>query len=227
MLQLTPAYDIDMKRLLSLLFLLGILGLLPSKAYADCQPIYGGGETCTSYTFIVQKYVQVPGTNNYVSNLYSSGPNYSLSQTVNFRIDVINTGNLTISSISIVDILPQYLKFVSGPGTYNSNDRSLIFVVTNLGAGQTQSFYVNGQVYGSGVPQGITCVVNQVTGTDNNGNSSNSSSKYCIQRTISKVVTTPATGPEMLPLALLFPGALGGIILRKKSNKLDFRGGEK
>jgi hypothetical protein len=44
-----------------------------------------------------------------------------------------------------------------------------------------------------------------------------------------KIVTTPPTGPEMLPLLGLIPGALGGLMLRKKSNKINSinKGGEK
>jgi hypothetical protein len=40
------------------------------------------------------------------------------------------------------------------------------------------------------------------------------------------VKTTPATGPEMLPLFGLIPAALGGLFLRKKS-KHNIEGGEK
>jgi hypothetical protein len=79
----------------------------------------------------------------------------------------------------------------------------------------------------------MTCVVNQASATDTNGAGSFSSSQACIQNSTAvlpavTVKTTPATGPEMIPLALLFPGALGGIFLRRKSNKkLINEGGEK
>jgi hypothetical protein len=43
---------------------------------------------------------------------------------------------------------------------------------------------------------------------------------------VAKVKTTPPTGPEMLPLFALIPGALGGLYLRKKS-KYNIEGGEK
>jgi uncharacterized repeat protein (TIGR01451 family) len=217
-----------MKRALFSLLIVGILStlsVLPNKAFADCQALYGGGQTCTSYTFTVEKLVQVPGAGNFVDNLSINDPRYSLSQIVNFEIVVTNTGNSTISSITLTDTFPQFIQFVSGPGSFNSNNKVLTFAVNNLGAGQSQTFNVSGKVYGSGVPQGITCVVNQVSGVDNNGNTNNSSSQLCIQRT-AKITTTPPTGPEMLPLMALIPGALGGIFLRKKS-KHNFEGGEK
>lgn len=217
-----------MKRVLFSLLTVGILGtlsVLPNKAFADCQALYGGGQTCTSYTFTVEKLVQVPGAGNFVDNLSINDPRFGLSQIVNFEIVVNNTGNSTISSITLTDTFPQFIQFVSGPGSFNSNNKVLTFAVNNLGAGQSQTFNVSGKVYGSGVPQGITCVVNQVSGVDNNGNTNNSSSQLCIQRT-AQVKTTPATGPEMLPLMALIPGALGGIFLRKKS-KHNLEGGEK
>jgi uncharacterized repeat protein (TIGR01451 family) len=226
-----------MKRVFISLLLFVALGFFAPKVFADCQILYGGGETCTSYNFYVQKFVQVPGTSNFVGNIYPGGPTYSLSQTVNFQIAVVNTGDSTISTITVVDTFPQFVSFVSGPGTFNSSNNTLTFVVNNLGAGQTQTFNVSGKIAGSGVPTGAPCIVNQVTGTDNNGNSSNSSSEFCIQNGVTPTLTpallpvvpvtkTPPTGPEMLPIALLIPGALSGLYLRRKS-KNGFGGGEK
>ena len=60
-----------MKRLLLSLFILSALTILPRPAYADCQALYGGGQTCTSYSFSLQKFVQVPGQSwgDFVNNL--------------------------------------------------------------------------------------------------------------------------------------------------------------
>jgi uncharacterized repeat protein (TIGR01451 family) len=226
-----------MKKFLFSLLVLGALSFLPTKAYADCQALYGGGQTCTSYTFTLQKFVQVPGQSNFVNNLSINDPRYSLSQTVNFEIVVTNTGSSNISSINIVDTFPQFVSFVSGPGSFNNSNNTLTFVVNNLNAGQSQTYNLSGKIANSGVPQGITCVVNQAAGTDNNGDTNTASSQLCITNVtnvtptpvilpVAKVKTTPPTGPEMLPLMALIPGALGGIFLRKKS-KHNLQGGEK
>jgi uncharacterized repeat protein (TIGR01451 family) len=226
-----------MKRLLLLsLFLFSALGFLPGKAYADCQTVYGGGQNCTYSSFSLQKFVQVPGQSNFVSNLYSNTP-FALSQTVNFQIVVTNTGSENLSSVTMVDTFPQFVSFVAGPGSFNTNNNTLTFVVNNLNIGQSQTFNVSGKVANSGVPLGTPCVMNQVAGTDNNGDTNAASSWFCIQNVINvtptpvllpvaQVKTTPPTGPEMLPLALLFPGGLAGLFLRKKS-KHNFKGGEK
>jgi uncharacterized repeat protein (TIGR01451 family) len=227
-----------MKKLFLSLLLLGALSFLPKTAYADCQALYGGGQTCTSYTFTLQKFVQVPGQSNFVNNLSINDPKYSLSQTVNFQIVVTNTGNSNISSVTIVDTFPQFVSFVAGPGSFNNSNNTLTFVVNNLNAGQNQTFNLSGKVANSGVPQGITCVVNQAAGTDNNGDTNTASSQLCITNVtnpaptpvilpVTKVKTTPPTGPEMLPLFALIPGALSGLYLRKKSKNSIVEGGER
>jgi uncharacterized repeat protein (TIGR01451 family) len=212
-----------MKKLLLSLFLLAALGVLPRAAYADCQTVYGGGQTCSN-TFSIQKAT-------------TNGSIFSMSQTVDFQITVTNTGSQTIPTITVVDTFPQFLNFVSGPGTFNSSNNTLTYVVNNLGSGQKQSVDVSGNISGSGVPAGI-CLVNKVLGTDNNGNTNTASSQFCIQNGVTptptqvllpvvKVTKTPPTGPEMLPIIALIPGALSGLYLRKKSKKSLIEGGEK
>src|ERR1035437_1128702 len=225
-----------MKKILFSLLLLGFTGFLPGRAYADCQTIYGGGQTCTYSSFSLQKFVQVPGQSNFVNNLYSDNP-FALSQTVNFQIIVTNTGSQDLSSVTVIDTFPQYVNFVSGPGSFNKNNNTLTFVVNNLNIGQSQTINLSGKISSSNVPQGIPCVMNQATGTDNKGDTNAASSWFCITNVVNvnpapvilpvvKAKTTPATGPEMLPLLALIPGALGGLFLRKKS-KHNIEGGEK
>jgi uncharacterized repeat protein (TIGR01451 family) len=229
-----------MKKLLLSVLLLGVLGAFTPKAYADCQPIYGGGQTCTSNNFTINKLVQMPNGSNYVDNLGFNDPRFSPSQIVKYELIVTNTGNSTIPTLNVTDNFPAYINFVSGAGSYNSNSKTLSFTVNNLGAGQNQKFNLTAQIADSKtVPVGVTCeqnntnnVTNRVTATDTNGVSDNDSSQVCIQNSTAvlpaaTVKTTPATGPEMIPLALLFPGALGGLFLRKKSKKSLSEGGEK
>lgn len=236
-----------MKKTLYTILITGLLisGLsFAPKAFAECQPIYGGGQTCTSYSFSIQKLVQVPGKGggSFVNSLSINDPKYSPSNNVSFQVVVTNTGSQTIPTITIVDQFPEFLGFVSGPGSYNASNKTLTFTVTNLGAGQsTTPFTIVGKIADEKTlptDQGIICPLNQVTGTDNNGLINSSSSQFCVQKgvlgtsvpqvfTAPKVVSTPATGPEMLPLLALIPGALGGFILRKKSYKTGFKGGEK
>jgi len=230
-----------MKKILFSLVLLGALSLFSTKAFADCQPIYGGGQTCTSYNFTINKLVQVPGKGggNFVDNLSINDPRYSPSQTINYELIVTNTSGNTIPTLNIKDTFPQYINYVSGAGSYDSNSKTLSFTINNLGAGQSQIINLQAQTADSKtVPVGITCVVNQASGDDTHGDTASDSSQACIQNSTAvlpttTVKTTPATGPEMIPLALLFPTALSGFLLRRKSkheivaqNAIE-RGGEK
>jgi uncharacterized repeat protein (TIGR01451 family) len=225
-----------MKKLLFSILFLGTFVALgataPSLTYADCQTLYGGGQTCTNFNFTVNKLVQIPNGSNFVDNLSVNDQKFSPSQTINYELIVTNTGNNSIPTLNVVDTFPQFINFVSGPGSFNSSNNTLSITVNNLGAGQSQTFNLKATTANSStVPQGITCVTNQVNATDPNNVTDSDSSQACIQNTVAPtptpvilpvvpVKTTPPTGPEMLPLALLFPGAIGGLFLRRKSKSV-------
>lgn len=208
-----------------------------SPAFADCQTLYGGGQSCPpSYNFSINKLVQVPGKGGgqFVDNLSINDAKYTPSQGISYEVIVTNTGGNTIPTLNITDTFPQFITFVSGVGNYNQNTNTLNFTVNNLEAGKSVTYVLNAKTAGANTlpsDQGIVCVVNQVSATDQNGQTQSDSSQACIQKavlaatqpvlTAPKMVTTPPTGPEMLPLALLVPGAIGGMFLRKKSKKMN------
>lgn len=209
---------------------------MPSKVLAECTQVYGGSQSCTSSNeFSVEKTVQTPVKGgSYVNNLSINDAKYSPTSVVSFKITVKNTGNQVIPTLNISDTFPQFLSFVSGPGNFDTNTKKLTFTVTNLQPGQTQIYDVTGKVAESNLmpsDQGVICLINQASATDNNGATNTSSSQFCVQKSVlgsseplvyttkGGITTTPATGPEMLPLISLIPGALGGFYLRKKSIK--------
>ncbi len=227
-----------MKKFIFISLITGFISLsLASSASAStsCQPIYGGGETCVQVGNIsINKTVQNPTTGSFVDNLSVNDPKYSPTSTVNFQITVTNTGSGNISSTTVKDTFPNYVTFVSGPGSFDSNSKVLTFTVGNLAAGASQTFDVSAKVADQNslpADQGVTCVVNQANATSNDNQQSSDNSQFCIEKPTSTtkgglkvfpapaVVTTPATGPEMLPLIGLIPGGLFGIFLRKKTNK--------
>jgi|SRR5581483_2322885 len=208
--------------------------LLPSfiiagKAYADgasgvpCTQIYGGN--CQPGTVTITKTVQDPQTKQFVNNLGANDDKFTPGSTVTFHIDVTNNGNTNLSSVQVVDTLPQYLSFVSGPGSYDANTRTLTDTIGTLNANQTQELTVVGKLATtSSLPgnQGTLCLVNQATATQN-GSTVMSTSQFCVALpTLSapqRVTTAPPTGPEALPLLGLIPTALAGLGLRKKASK--------
>jgi len=231
--------NLFMKKTINTLLLSGLLVAafaVTPKAFADCQEIYGGSQNCTtSYTFTVQKLVQNPGKGggNFVNNLSINDAKYAPNQVVNFKINVTNTSSQTIPTITIKDIFPQYLNFATGSGSFDTDSKTLSFTVENLKAKETRTYNVTGKIVdASAFPadQGTTCLINQANGTDSNGAVNASSSQFCVEKAVlgtsfpvyttkGGLVTTPATGPEMLPLIGLIPGGLAGFILRKKAIK--------
>jgi uncharacterized repeat protein (TIGR01451 family) len=235
-----------MKKLITVFALsLALFAFKPQAVSASCTPIYGGGESCSSYSFSIQKFVEKPGKGGggYVNNLSINDPKYSPSQNVNFQIVITNTGTETIPTLNIVDTFPQYLNFVSGHGDYDKDTKKMSFTISNFEVGKSISYTLVGKIADTNsLPndQGVICPINYVQATDSNGLMSSASSQFCVQKQVlaatvlqvlpvTPIKTTPATGPEMLPLALLFPGALWGLTLRKKSSRMSntLKGGNK
>ncbi len=238
-----------MKKLFSLITLMALILALSggfSPAFADCQPLYGGGQSCvTNFAFTINKMVQVPGKGGgqYVDNLGVNDPKYSPSQNVNYQIIVTNTGSQTIPTINVTDTFPQFITFVSGVGNFDKDTKVLTFNVSNLEAGKSVTYTLTAKTADANTlpNEGVICnetVKNNVQGIDNNGGVDSDSSQICVQKNVlgatpppvlptPKITSTPATGPEMVALLALIPGALGGLILRKKSKNIKVEGGEK
>ncbi len=228
-----------MKKITALLTTIVLTLVVGTTAYAagyGCQPIYGGGQTCvTQGNLLVNKTIQNPQTGDFVDNLTNStDPRFNPDQNVPFQVSVINTGDATIAQTTVVDTLPSFLTFVSGPGNFDSNTRKLTFTIMNLNPGEKRVFAIMAKVLSfSNIPVGITCdPVNQVSATAENGQTSNDVSRFCIEKgqlttkgglpifpVPQKQFTAPATGPEMLSLVGLIPAALGGFYLRRKTSK--------
>lgn len=210
-----------------------LFALLFSKpAFAgssNCQAIYGGGQVCPQITFSITKMVQSPTKGGqFVKNLTINDARFAPGQNVNFQITVQNTGSQDISKIDVVDTLPDFLTFVSGPGNFDQKTKQLTFSVQNLGAGQSMNFTFTAKVAdANSLPndKSVVCVTNQVTGASN-GITANDSSQLCIEKQVSQapqvfppkqMQQTPPTGPEMLPLLGLIPGGLAGFFLKRST----------
>lgn len=209
----------------------GIVTLTP-KAYADttCQPIYGGGQTCTSTSISIEKDVVNPVTNNDVHDLGINDPNFHPGDTVTFHITIQNTGTNNISSLTVKDIFPSVLQFVNGPGSFDNSSQTLTFQVGGLATNQSQTFTVMGTVRNPLPNNQSTCTVNQAIVTTNTNASAQDSSQFCVQAVSAgisptltpfatpQVISTPATGASPMWL-LLIPLSIGGYFLQKQTKR--------
>lgn len=216
-----------------------------ANANVICQPIYGGGETCIQIgNVFIDKTVQNPHSSSFVDNLEVNDPKYTPSSSVSFRISVTNKGGSAISKVIVKDIFPQFVNFVSGPGNFDANTKTLSFDVNNLKTGESRTFTLQGKIASSDQfpsSQEIICVVNQAMATSDDGQQSSDNTQFCIEKPVlgvtkgglkvapaPSITTMPATGPEMLSLLGLIPTGFLGFILRKKSfKKTAIVGGEK
>ncbi|MCL4354515.1 hypothetical protein M1349_03540 [Patescibacteria group bacterium] len=236
-----------MKRIYRFLILVALIAgfLILAKTFAladdtNCQPIYGGGQTCVNKGKIqLNKKVQKPGTDQFVENLSrDNDPRFAPNQSVSFQLFVTNTGEQTLGQVEVKDTFPQFVNFTSGPGDFDNNTKTLTFLVFNLNPNETRTFTIVGTtVDTNNLPgnQGITCVVNRAEAVSDN-NTSSDNATLCIEKvlptpapsvtkgglpvvTTPKITTTPPTGPEMLPLIGLIPAGIGGLFLRRKADK--------
>lgn len=201
---------------------------------SNCQVVYGGGEVCQEkIQFTIDKKVQRPTKGaDFVDNLSINDSRFQAGNTVTFKIRITNTGDKTIEKLNVVDTLPQYMTFLSGVGTYNSADNTVHYTISNLEKGSTNEQTLVVKVAdAANLPsnQGVTCLTNAVSATDNRGVSANDSSAFCVEKQIISSKPTPAvfesvpvkkipeTGPEMLSLIALIPAGLAGIAIRKKT----------
>ena len=235
----------DMKLFLKSLLILSVIAFaFPLKSYADtsCQPIYGGGQSCTtSNNIVIDKTVLNPQSNQFVNNLSINDPKYLPGLIATFQIAITNTGNKNISTIDVKDIFPQYVIFGAGAGTFDINTNTLSFSLTDLAPNETRKYSIVGRVFNAenipGTVGSVVCVVNQAIAMINNNNVSQDNSQFCIEKTaVASVVTTkggfpvlssvpttstPSTGPEALVLFGLIPTGITGLMLRKYANKKE------
>lgn len=242
-----PHRVIFMTKLVSIILVLSFVFLASlGSVFADtvCQPIYGGGQTCvTTGDILVNKTVNNPAIGQFVDNLGINDPKFSPGQQITFNIAVTNTGASTILQTKATDTLPPTLIYNSSTpaGAFDANSRTVTWVLDNLKANETRNLTVFGTIAdASKLAKDVTCdpdkTTNAVAATTNTGQTSTDFATLCIQKQVvtkgglpvfppPKVLTTPPTGPELIPLIGLLPAGIGGWFLRRKS--ILKQGGEK
>ena len=229
----------NIKNVLTTALITGAFLAAAGVSYADgssqCQIVYGGGQVCQQQIkFTIDKKVMQPTKGGgYVDNLTINDAHFQAGGNASFQITLTNTGSQTINQLTVVDTLPSYLTFVAGPGTYNADNHTITYTISNLEVGKSdQQTYTTAIADQKTLPQNqnVICLNNNVTGNDNNGDTASDTSSLCVENPVTptsvptpKVFGTippksvPNTGPEMLPLLGLIPAGLSGLFLRRKS----------
>lgn len=202
-------------------FAAGIIGIasVAAPVYADmCTTQYGGSTTCQSSDLTINKQVENPVTNVFVENLTTTDPTFGPGASIHYRLIIKNNSGETFNPVTVKDIFPPYVTFVSGPGTYDSGNNTLTFTLNNLIAGESRTVELVGKVVDANhfASKSLFCVTNVANVTANNRNDSDSA-QACLQNGTVTLNNLPVAGVDDLSLLLPFMGVgLGGFALLKK-----------
>jgi len=158
-----------------------------ANADVSCQPIYGGGQTCVSTgNILIDKKILNPKTQlGFVDNLGVNDERFQPDSTINFQINLTNTGHADIKHVDVKDQFPQYVVFTKGPGKFDANTKTLSFIVDDLKPNETRVFAVAGKIVSENrlpIDLGIVCSVSQATAVTSDAGTSQDNAQFCIQK---------------------------------------------
>jgi len=206
--------------------------IISPKVSAQCTTAYGGSVTCPAVNLVINKQVENPQTGAFVDNLDNPKftPAPSSKDLVTYRLIITNTSGSNIARVTVRDVFPQFINFVSGPGNFDNNTKTLTFELTSLTVGESRTFTVQGRIVPDNqIPSdiGIVCdarTTNTTTATADSGPSASDNARVCIERQVlggkvvitpAKITEVPATGINVLQLLALVPTALVGLTIRR------------
>lgn len=179
---------------LSLLFAGAMLATpVEAQQVSECRPLFGGGPSCIQNgDLTLDKKLRNPQTNEFIDHADITDPKFQAGQAVVFQLHVRNTSNRALNDVLVTDIMPQYITYTKGPGTYNRETNILTYSLEKLEAGQTQTLTVEGKVVAANaLPKtaGALCVVNQATATQGR-NTGSDNAQFCLQTPGSTIAQT-------------------------------------
>lgn len=195
------------KTLLSFSFaLLALVGSsVPAFADIVCQPVYGGGQTCTQVgPVVIDKKVANPTNGQFTDNLGVNDPKFAPDQSISFQISVTNTGSTVLSKITVADTFPFQVTNIAGPGSIN--DKTVTFDELNLNPNESRTRILSGKIVPTNqLPDGTICVINQAA-IFGNGQTRTDSAQFCIQKSVPVVtqVTQVITQPQTVVIPARF-----------------------
>ena len=208
--------NMKLKTLFASLIVLGSLAIAVPKAHADgCTNQYGAAVDCPTSNIVINKKVRYPtNVNLFVENLTSNDPAYSANDEVEYDVAVTNTSSVDFATVTVIDIFPSQVVFVSGPGRYEAAANKLTYELSDLKAGTTVHNRILVKVKDASVfpaNQALSCdIVNTVTATGPGGQSDQDTSALCVQTKVLGASTLPVAGFEDNVIMAIF-AAVGGM----------------
>lgn len=203
-------------------------GKTPAFADGTCTNQYGATVDCPTTNIVINKKVAYPGNPHlFVENLTSRDAAYSPNDEVEYDVAVSNTSNVNFATVTVIDVFPSQVVFVSGPGRYEANANKLTYEISDLAAGTTVHNRILVKVKDASVfpkNQDITCdIVNTATSTGPGGQSDQDTSSLCVQTKVLGTTTLPVAGFEdnMIILTFATIGAMGTLLFTIGKKRLS------
>lgn len=203
-----------------------LLSQKPVLSAVRCETQYGGEEVCVKIgELYIDKKVKNPETGLLVDNLFLGDPKFAPGQEVVFKLTIKNTGHEKFDKVHVRDVLPEFVEFVSGPGSYNSTLREVTFDIDDLDPDETSEFEIKAKVVNADklpANKDLICVVNYAE-VKNENESDKDTSQVCLEKKILGVVEIPVTGPDnwLIFSSLALLTALSGLALIRLARYLD------
>src|SRR3989338_8635645 len=186
------------------------------------EPVYGGGVIVSRPgELFIDKMVLNPATNVFVDHLGPTDPKYRPLQIITFEIRVENSGEETLSEVNVTDKLPDFVDYMSGPGTFNKDGKTVNFTVENLEPGESETFNIKARASHQAVlpeEKNVICPVNEVE-AETTDRQEEDKSQFCIEKEM-EVPQVPEAGADPIILSGLASALSLGYWLRKKSQKI-------
>jgi uncharacterized repeat protein (TIGR01451 family)/LPXTG-motif cell wall-anchored protein len=177
--------------------------------YADCEPIYGGGQNCVyNKSFRVTKDVRIVEDND--SEFKDKVTDVKKHETVEFRIKIKNVGEVEVDNMKMRDKLPDELERVSGDGLTEEWD--------DFEPGETKEFKIIAKIHSDEFDRENfdKCVVNKAELTFDGKFEGADTATVCFGK--GEVTELPSTGPGFDGIATGLAGlgltALGVLVKR-------------
>src|SRR3990167_10888624 len=117
----------------------------------SCTTQYGNGQygaPCVPIDVTINKQIKNPISLIFVENLGPSDDKFSPGAEVHFKLIVHNASSQDWSRVTVRDTLPQYLSYVAGPGSYDTNSKVLTTDLENVKVNESREIEILAKVDG-------------------------------------------------------------------------------
>ena len=167
----------------------------------------------------INKKIRLPNGNE-VDNVDASTHLYVAGEEIIYRLFVTNNGTSDAQNVTVQDLLPPYIYWISGDGSYNSTANRVDFTLGTLRVGESRTLTYTAKVRDN-IPSGQTTQENVATVYENGTSRATDRASLVIGKlgAILAASVLPQTGAFPPSLMATLSLVVGGIFLRMRKIK--------